>query len=110
MYGCEITMEMNIFDKLDLYLDETEPMYVKLVEIVYTSNPEKYNLLGIGTCISIFIYDTKKNRYAMSHCLLPLSKEDRHRPPTPKKPMPGKYTDAAIKSMVVKFRRDGSNY
>ncbi len=103
-------METNIFDKLGVYLDEIEPMYVKLGEIVYTTRPEKYNLLGIGTCISIFLYDINKKRYGMSHCLLPLSKEDRLRAKsTTKRAMPGKYTDATITAMVLKFKQGGTS-
>jgi len=100
----------NIINKLDLYIDDNEPMYVRLGEIVYTLQPERYNLLGIGTCISIFLYDVKNERYAMSHCLLPFKKEDKYRAKSTKlNSMPGKYTDEAITAMVRKFIKKGTS-
>jgi chemotaxis protein CheD len=79
--------------------------YVKLGQIIFTKTPEHYNLLGIGTCLSIFMYDLKRGNYCFSHCMLPEFMEcDRNSPS-----MPGRYTDLAVDYMLNKMLNEGSN-
>jgi chemotaxis protein CheD len=78
--------------------------YVKLGQIISTNRPEQYNLLGIGTCLAVYIADLKKERYMMAHCLLPeFSEREKYNPN-----MPAKYTDMAIDYMVNKMLQEGS--
>ena len=79
---------------------------VNLGKLVFTTNPEHYNLLGIGTCIGIFIYDLKRGNYTLAHTLLPKYEEIDSRL-NPK--MPAKFTDLAIHRMVKKMEQNGSN-
>jgi len=96
-------------------MDSTESIYlggemvnnnqeiIKLGEIVYTEEPEKYNLLGIGTCLAIFMFDNKNQFFAMAHTVLPgasggLRINER---------MPAKYTDLAILTMINHFTKKG---
>ena len=37
--------------------------YVKMGEIVVTKTPERYNLLGLGTCLGVFMYDLTRFHY-----------------------------------------------
>jgi chemotaxis protein CheD len=81
----------------DIILPETIKDYVKLGGIVYTTTPRKFNLLGIGTCLGIYLYDLKKYHYTMAHSILPTfnQREDRVNAK-----MPGKFTDIAIMKMI----------
>lgn len=78
---------------------------LELGEIVYTEKPEKYCLLGIGTCLFIEIYDDKLKRFALAHTVLPTLKSKSGT----KVHMSGRYTDEAIESMVEHLIKKGSN-
>jgi chemotaxis protein CheD len=80
------------------------PTYVKLGEIIASDTPEKYNLLGLGTCLGIFMYDLKKKHYLMAHCLLPEYNEHTERDNN----LAGKFTDTAIRKMVKRMLDSGS--
>ena len=88
---------------LDLLYEQIQ--YVKLGEIIYTSKPERYNLLGIGTCLGIFMYDLNRGKYMLAHCMLPemLANEK-----NPKTISVGKYTDIAIRTMMNRLLSEGS--
>jgi chemotaxis protein CheD len=89
-------------NSLDLMFEHIQ--YVKLGEIVYTTKPERYNLLGIGTCLGIFMYDLTKCKYMLAHCMLPeLLATER----SDKIISIGKYTDVAIKSMLKRLLSEG---
>jgi chemotaxis protein CheD len=79
--------------------------YVKLGAIIYTKNPERYNLLGIGTCLGIFFYDLKAKNFALAHTLLPKYSEGKTKM-NPK--MPAKYTDIGIHKMIDLLLENGS--
>jgi chemotaxis protein CheD len=79
---------------------------VNLGKLIYTTKPELYNLLGIGTCIGIFMYDLKSRNFTLAHTLLPKYEINEARL-NPK--MPAKYTDLAIHRMVKKMNQKGSD-
>ena len=79
---------------------------VNLGQIIFTKTPERYNMLGLGTCLGIFLYDIKKNNYMIAHTLLPKYTAKRNRS---SKPLPGRFTDVALHSMVNKLVKKGSN-
>ncbi len=79
-------------------------------QIIITKTPERYNLLGIGTCLGVFMYDLKRGYYALSHTLLPSSQ---HRKPSNKKDVPDKtparFTDDGLRKMIERLVRQGSS-
>ena len=83
-----------------------EQHYVKMGEIIITEEPEKYHLLGIGTCLGIYIYDLKRSQFSMAHTLLPSKDLDagnaRH------EKLPAKFTDYAIAQMIDSLLKKGS--
>ena len=82
------------------------PTYIKLGEIIFTDSPNKYNLLGLGTCLAIFVYDIRKKKYGMTHALLP--EKESNSVNNTKSNKPGRFTDSAIRTMISKFLSDGS--
>ena len=59
----------NMTDKRpDIRLSQ---LSVKLGQIIFTNDPERYNLLGIGTCLGIYMYNLGKSQYMMAHTVLP---------------------------------------
>ncbi len=92
-------------------IDSRNQEYVKLGQIVVTNHPENFNLLGIGSCVGLYFYDTKNRRYMMSHCLLP-SYDEMYKPKnlSGKNGInhAGKYVDQAIEKMIDRFRGLGS--
>lgn len=101
----EKAVQKNILDSADLSQE-----YVKMGEIVITKTPERYNLLGLGTCLGIFMYDLQRGSYALAHTLLPTShnrKSSRNINKT--KISPARFTDEGIRQMIRKLVRMGSN-
>ncbi len=84
---------------------DQNPTYIKLGQIIFTKTPENYNLLGIGTCLAVFLYDLKRNNFIISHCLLP-SSEDYVNGTID---LPGKFVDSAIRIMIEKMVEKGSS-
>ena len=80
--------------------------YVALGEIIFTDHPETYNLLGIGTCVIVYLFDIKNHRYMMAHCVLPRYEEKRANSINENY---GKYTDFAIRLMVERLTKNGSS-
>ncbi|MHA1585246.1 MAG: chemotaxis protein CheD [Promethearchaeota archaeon] len=78
---------------------------IGLGEIVFTDFPNSYDLLGIGTCIAIYLYDIKKRNYIIAHTILPKIDEF---PGRMNKNMPGKFVDLAIKLMINALIKNGS--
>ncbi len=80
--------------------------YVKMGEIILTEEPERYHLLGIGTCLGIYLYDLKKGIYTMAHTLLPSkdldASNERH------EKLPAKFTDYAIGQMIDSLLKKGA--
>jgi len=81
------------------------PTYIRLGQIVFTKSPESYNLLGIGTCLVVFLYDLERKNFIMSHCLLP--SVDDYVDHTIS--LPGKFVDISIRMMVDKLSEKGSS-
>lgn len=77
-----------------------EKLPVTLGNMFFTQNPEKYNFLGIGTCIGIYMYDLKQCKYYLAHTVLP---EYEKNPNRYSKKMPAKFTDLAIHLMYKKL-------
>src|SRR6056297_721918 len=81
--------------------------FINLGELVFTKKPEHFHLLGIGTCLGIFIYDLKKKHYLISHSVLPKYRaknrkiEERNL---------GHFTDVAIRLMVKRMKKSGSKH
>jgi chemotaxis protein CheD len=92
-------------DIINSYI-QPEKDIIKLGEVVFTKNPEKYNLLGLGTCIGVFLYDLKQETYMMAHTVLP--KYSSHRTEISSDNL-GRFTDLAIRLMVKKMVKEGSN-
>ena len=78
---------------------------IGLGQIVLTNKPERYCLLGIGTCIIIYLYDLVKMNFTMAHTVLPLQDDFNNRV---SKKMPGKFVDQAIKRMLTELSERGS--
>lgn len=97
-------MMVNTSNENKIDFNEQKP--VKLGEIVYTNEPGFYNLLGIGSCLAVFMFDLKKGRYMIAHTVLP-KYEESHREFSSN--MPARYTDIAIKIMVNRLVDEGSN-
>ncbi len=78
---------------------------IKLGQITFSSHPEDYDLLGIGTCIAVYLFDLTTRYYAMAHTVLPSISatygRDHHK-------TPGKFVDKAIQIMIEKMIRHGS--
>lgn len=80
--------------------------YVKLGQVIYTENPDPYNLLGIGTCLGIYMFDLKNARYMMAHTMLPTME---HMRPHVSDEMPARFTDQGIHFMLRRLLREGSS-
>lgn len=87
-------------------LDFGELYYVKMGEIVFTKEPERYHLLGLGTCLGVYIFDLQKKQYTMAHTMLPSKDPELNNPRHDKHP--GKFTDAAIINMIDLLIKNGS--
>jgi chemotaxis protein CheD len=77
---------------------------VRLGEIIFTKNPNKFTMLGIGTCLAIFMYDLRRGFYGIAHTVLP-TRVSYHRGSS----MEARYTDEAIATMVQRFSIGGYN-
>jgi chemotaxis protein CheD len=86
-------------------LNTSGQKYITLGEIVFTDHPEQYNLLGIGTCLAIFMYDLKKRQYGMAHAMLPTYRDFEYKF---RNQSPGRYTDLAIRTLIDMFLMKGS--
>lgn len=82
-----------------------EKFPIKLGEIVFTNDPEYYNLLGIGTCLGIYIYDLEKKKYIIAHTVLPYYHEIQKEFDSE---MPARFTDVAISLMIKRILKSGS--
>ncbi|MHA1672895.1 MAG: chemotaxis protein CheD [Promethearchaeota archaeon] len=83
-----------------------EKLQVKLGDMVFTQYPERYQLLGIGTCLGIFMYDVRKAQYAIAHTVLPKMPQNYELDPKYQQDlqkMPAKFTDLAINLMLKKL-------
>ena len=87
----------KIVDTRTLLGDDKYP--VRLGDLIFTQSPDKYHMLGIGTCLGIFMYDMRKKFFCLAHTVLPKYSEARYNP----KKMPGKFTDLTITLMVEKM-------
>lgn len=102
---------MNVVEKNEpieenlKFSNNKEQISVKLGEIIFTNDPEYYSLLGIGTCLGIYIFDLKKGMYMMAHTVLPHYSEIKKEFETK---MPARFTDLAISLMVKRFLNNGS--
>ncbi len=80
---------------------------VKMGELVITENPENLSLLALGSCIGLVIYDVKCKLFGVAHTVLPEFNARRVRPGIQEPEAPAKYTDAAVKLIVKRFREHG---
>jgi chemotaxis protein CheD len=80
---------------------------VKMGELIITENPENLNLLALGSCIGLIVYDIKFKLFGVAHTVLPEVNARRERPGVHDPDAPAKYTDAAVKQIVKKFREYG---
>src|SRR6056297_1649642 len=82
---------------------------IKMGEMIFTRDPTKYHLLGLGPCLGIYIYNEKRKNYFMAHTTAPYQGEK-----TVEHPEKGlfrknaKFTDMAIKVMVGRLKRRGN--
>lgn len=91
---------MDVKAKNGLYTGDYDKIPVKLGELLCTTKPEKYHLLGIGTCLGIYMYDTSKEIYCIAHTVLPKYSEFKNRYLQKRS---GKFTDLAIHLMYEKL-------
>jgi chemotaxis protein CheD len=77
-----------------------------LGQAIYAENPDPYNLLGIGTCLGIFMFDLKNSRYMLAHTMLPTMENMR---PYTSDDMPARFTDQGIHFMLRRLLREGSS-
>ncbi|MHA1729004.1 MAG: chemotaxis protein CheD [Promethearchaeota archaeon] len=78
---------------------------IGLGEMVNTDKPERYCLLGIGTCVAVYMYDLIMGNYMMAHTVLPRIEEFRLRN---KYNLPGKFVDVAINLMLKTLIKEKS--
>jgi len=75
--------------------DPEEVITVRIGEMKVGSSPSKLTAVGLGSCVAIFIRDSRKGVGGMAHAMLPW---------LPKEPRSGanlmKYADFAIEKMV----------
>jgi chemotaxis protein CheD len=88
------------------YIDFKSKTGIGLGQIVFTKKPDRYCLLGIGTCIAAFIYDLVKMNFTMAHTVLPFQDDFINNRRSEK--MPGKFVDQAIKRMLTALSERGS--
>lgn len=79
---------------------------IGLGQIVLTNNPDRYCLLGIGTCIVAYIYDLVKMNFTIAHTVLPFQKDYINNRRSEK--MPGKFVDKGIERMLKALSNRGS--
>ena len=79
--------------------------YVKIGKVIVTEHPSDYNLLGIGSCIIIFMYDLDRKIYSMAHCLLPEYSSDYKNPDGNL----NKYADKAVHYMYRELIKRGAD-
>ncbi len=93
-------------NNIDYSWVKDEKLQVKLGDMVFTQYPEKYQLLGIGTCLGIFMYDVRKAQYVIAHTVLPKMPQNYELNPKYQQDlqkMPAKFTDLAIHLMLKKL-------
>jgi chemotaxis protein CheD len=88
------------------YMPHPSQEIIKLGEIVSTTNPNHFNLLGIGSCLIIYVFDLNREIYYMAHTLLPkFDKQYSRKSPD----MPAKFTDIAICRILKEMYLKGSS-
>lgn len=81
---------------------EDEVVNIGVAEYFVTHNPHMLASYGLGSCVGVALYDSRKRIGGMAHIMLPDSKA------ISKKGNPGKYADTAIRAMVEEMERLGS--
>ncbi len=80
-----------------------ELVNVGVAEYYVTKNPYTLACFGLGSCVGVALYDSKRQIGGLAHIMLPDSEA------MSKKGNPGKYADTAIVAMVEEMERMGSN-
>ena len=77
-----------------------ENVVIGIGDYAVTNDGSPLSTVGLGSCIGIVIYDSKKKVAGLSHIMLPAmgSKQDRI----------GKYADTAIPALLGEMRKKGS--
>ncbi|MHA1340344.1 MAG: chemotaxis protein CheD [Promethearchaeota archaeon] len=83
---------------------EQRKINLRMGEIVITREPEKYCILGLGSCIGVVIYDNRNNIFGIAHIVLPLSKDYKNILKNKNHPV-GYYIDLAINYIVNEFKK-----
>jgi chemotaxis protein CheD len=79
---------------------------IKMGDLILTRTPEKYQVLGIGSCLAILVYDLRHGLFTIAHAILP--------DPSIKLkgilegPLPALYVVQAIRTMVRMMKDNGS--
>ena len=77
-------------------------------ELIITDDPSEYCILGLGSCIGLYVYDSNYKLFALAHTALPNIKPYENIPNKGFDPtMPAKFTDTVIKIVAKKFRDHG---
>ena len=80
------------------------PITAAVGEIRIGNSPGVLRALGIGSCVTIAIYDPHLKLGGMGHALLPYAADARN-----SNPLPGKYADSATIQLIQMLVKKGAN-
>jgi chemotaxis protein CheD len=80
-----------------------ELVNIGVAEFYVTNNPHTLACFGLGSCVGVALYDSKKQIGGLAHIMLPNSEA------MSRKGNLGKYADTAIAAMLEEMERLGSN-
>jgi chemotaxis protein CheD len=91
--------------KQDLPSGEKKTL-IAMGQSIFTKNPNQYHMVGIGSCLGIYLYDLSHENFAMAHCSFPNHQYNRDSPF--KGVLPALYVDVSIISMINTLCDNGS--
>lgn len=81
---------------------EEEVVNVGVAQYYVTHNPHILASFGLGSCVAVALYDSRKHIGGLAHIMLPDSQA------MDKKGSPGRYADTAIQAMVDEMEKLGA--
>jgi len=79
-----------------------EVIRVGMAEVKVVKQPNILTCVGLGSCVAIALYDTKKRIGGLAHIMLP------ERGPRKNSSPPAKFADSAVELLLVTLKRRGS--
>lgn len=80
---------------------ETREIVVGMGEMQVVGTPCLLKAVGVGSCVTVTLYDKHTRVGGLAHIMIPSIAESRNRA------QPGKFADVAIDSMIAQMKRHG---